>query len=266
MVVQVVPEAVRRLAEHPFVELDVPPGFEKIERERFLFVRNPFPSAQVVEPKALAPGDVAEAVEEARAIAREAEKSLVAWWVAPEDDALAEPLERLGLRNQDTPGFEAIENAMVLLEAPAGSGGEDVEVREQQTYEEFRAAMEVTLTAFEAPPEMREEILASAADRWAEACIPGNPGRGFVAFLDGRVVGAATAALGAAGVNLFGGAVLPDARGCGVYRALTHARWQMAVDRGTPALTIQAGRMSRPIAERLGFRKVSEIRVFVDEL
>ena len=42
-------------------------------------------------------------------------------------------------------------------------------------------------------------------------------------------------------------------RGRGAYRALVRARWDVAVERGTPALTVSAGAMSRPILERLGF-------------
>jgi hypothetical protein len=42
------------------------------------------------------------------------------------------------------------------------------------------------------------------------------------------------------------------------------ARWEDAVARGTPTLVTQAGRMSRPILERLGFRAVCEIRILVD--
>ena len=57
-------------------------------------------------------------------------------------------------------------------------------------------------------------------------------------------------------MNLFGGSVVAEARGRGVYRALTLARWDLAVAQGTPALTIQAGRMSKPIAERLGFQLI----------
>jgi GNAT superfamily N-acetyltransferase len=60
--------------------------------------------------------------------------------------------------------------------------------------------------------------------------------------------------------------VLPEARGRGVYRALVQARWRAAAARGTPALTVQAGRMSRPICERLGFAFLAPIRVFVDQL
>jgi len=86
------------------------------------------------------------------------------------------------------------------------------------------------------------------------------------AAIDGRIVGASHAAFGRAGINLFGAAVVPEARGRGVYRSLVLARWDLAVERGTPALTVQAGRMSRPLCERMGFVFVDAVRVFVDEL
>jgi hypothetical protein len=68
-----------------------------------------------------------------------------------------------------------------------------------------------------------------------------------------------------AGINLFGASVAPGAHGQGVYRSFVLARWELAVERGTPALTVQAGRMSRPICERMGFGSVGAVRVF-DEL
>ena len=58
--------------------------------------------------------------------------------------------------------------------------------------------------------------------------------------------------------------MLPEARGRGAYRALVAARWRDAVARRTPLLVTQAGRMSRPILARLGFREVCEIRILVD--
>ncbi len=81
-----------------------------------------------------------------------------------------------------------------------------------------------------------------------------------------EVVGTAAVGLGPAGVQTsFGGSVVAAARGRGVYRALTLARWDLAVAQGTPALTIQAGRMSKPIAERLGFQLIDTIGVYVDD-
>jgi hypothetical protein len=63
---------------------------------------------------------------------------------------------------------------------------------------------------------------------------------------------------------MIGGGVLPEARGRGVYRALVHARWVDAVAAGTPALCTHAGRMSRPILERIGFQPVAEQEILLD--
>jgi hypothetical protein len=86
----------------------------------------------------------------------------------------------------------------------------------------------------------------------------------YLAYVDDRPVARATASFGEHGVTLFGGATLPEARGRGAYRALVAARWDDAVVRGTPLLVTQAGRMSRPILERLGFRAVCQIRILLD--
>jgi hypothetical protein len=63
---------------------------------------------------------------------------------------------------------------------------------------------------------------------------------------------------------MIGGGVLPAARGRGIYRALVRARWDDAVAAGTPALCTQAGAMSRPILEGLGFQPVAEHEILLD--
>ena len=261
-----IPEAIRRLAEHPVVELPVPPNWERVEQQGAVMVVTPFPLAQVVDPADLAVEDVAVAVAGMRSIGRERGKTVLAWWIAPEHDAFVSSLEALGLVNVDSPGFEAIENAMALVTPPSISVSEDVEVKLVESFDEFAGAERVRMEAFEMPPHMCEEMEARLAEHFAEYQDPANPGRGFIARLDGRIVGASIAVAGAAGVNLFGGCVLPGARGRGVYQALLRARWDFAVQRGTPALTVQAGRMSKPIVERLGFVQLAEVRVFIDNL
>lgn len=54
-------------------------------------------------------------------------------------------------------------------------------------------------------------------------------------------------------LGLWGGAVLPTHRGRGLYRALVAARARYARARGFRFVTVDAGPMSRPILERLGF-------------
>jgi GNAT superfamily N-acetyltransferase len=257
-----IPEPVRRLALYPFRELPRPPDVEHVEFDGAVLAINRWPTAQIVSMRGGGPADVEATVEAARAVALERGKTILAWWVPPDQDHVAPELEAAGLVNQDTPGLEAIENALVLVAPPRGDGVDGVEVRLVETWEDFRDGSHVVETAFGMPVVTEDELRA----RYVDYRHPDNPGRGFVALIDGCVVGTSYAAFGNAGVNLFGGSVLPEARGRGVYRALVRARWEAAVARATPALTVQAGRMSRPICEQLGFVFLAPVRVFVDLL
>ncbi|MFL5914387.1 MAG: GNAT family N-acetyltransferase [Gaiellaceae bacterium] len=258
--------AVVTLALHPYRELPTPPGFERVEHSGVLCFFNPYPNAQPVEPLGLAVADMRAAVVTARRAARERGKQLQVWWIAPEDADLGPALEREGLVNEDTPGFEAIENAMVLVQPPVGESGAEIAVSAVENYEDYAASASVVMDAFEFPEAMRVEVAAELPQRWEEYRDPENPGRQYVARIGGEIVGTATATFGATGINLFGGGVLPSAHGRGVYRALTLARWEEAVERGTPALTVQAGRMSMPILSKLGFTKIGEVRIYVDDV
>jgi predicted N-acetyltransferase YhbS len=55
------------------------------------------------------------------------------------------------------------------------------------------------------------------------------------------------------------------ARGRGLYRALVRARWDDAVERGTPALAVMANPDTYyPILERLGFEDVCTVQRLED--
>ena len=84
-------------------------------------------------------------------------------------------------------------------------------------------------------------------------------------WLDGELVCTGTASPTEHGLLLYGGATAERARGRGAYRALIRARWDEAVALGTPALITQGGSMSRPILERLGFERVGEVHMLLDE-
>jgi GNAT superfamily N-acetyltransferase len=88
--------------------------------------------------------------------------------------------------------------------------------------------------------------------------------RSFVAVVDGEIVGSAGAIFGANAVFLAGGSTRQDMRRRGVYRALVRARWDAAAESGTPALTVGAGTMSRPILERVGFTLVGWVDCLLD--
>ena len=257
-----VSEPVRRLALCPFHELPVAPDVEQMELDGAFIAINKWPTAQIVGMRGNGPSDVEATVEAARAVARERSKTIVAWWVPPDQDHVVPALEAAGLVNRDTPGYEAIENALALVAAPTAGDLDDVEVRMLETWDDFHAAAHVAEQVFGMPSVTDDDLRL----RYDDYRHPDNPGRAFVALIDGRIIGTSYAAFGDAGVNLFGGSVLPEARGRGVYRALIRARWETAVARGPPALTVQAGRISRPICERLGFVFLAPVRVFVDEL
>src|SRR5262249_25970449 len=177
---------------------------------------------------------------------------LVAEAASPGD--LAERLRGLGMRTNDFPGAEAREAAMVAVEPPT-PGPRDVVARKAATFDEFLAAQLVAVDAFAMDETMRRSFEERAERLWPFQSEDGVSAS-FVAFLDGEVVASATAVFGHTAVYLGGSGTLPDRRGRGAYRALVRARWDAAVERGTPALTVGAGEMSRPILERLGFQIV----------
>jgi hypothetical protein len=145
---------------------------------------------------------------------------------------------------------------MVLTDPPEHAPP-DVEVRRVESADEMREASRIAAIGFGMNPD----------DVGVEDPEPPIPGiETYLAYVDGRPVARGTAAFSEHGVTLFGGATLPEARGRGAYRALVAARWDDAVAAGKPALVTQAGAMSRPILQRLGFREVCEIRILLDEL
>ena len=252
----------RRLALDPFGELPVPKEVELVDIGGAVVSIFPWPTAQIVRPVGVSPSGVAAAVQASRALARERGKGTLAWWITSEHDELAASLEEAGLVNTDTPGFEAIENGMALTSPPARRPAENVQIARVETWEDFAAVAEVGRAVFEMPEIPEEEL----RQRYADYIDNSDLGVSLSASIDGRIVGGAYSAFGTAGVNLFGASVVSEARGRGVYGSLVLARWDLAVERGTPALTVQAGRMSRPLCERMGFTLVEPVHLFVDEL
>ena len=215
------------------------------------------PSWNVVQRLRLAPGDV----DEVRALVhkhlRGRERTACSWEIGssatPPD--LVERLYERGLVDDDDPDVIG----MLLTEPPPSPDG--VEARPVRDFEEFAAANRVAGIAFGLPEEEPDEPRDRA--RYDEEAELGY-WKTFVALLDGEIVGSGHSTYIDGAVTLNGGAVLPHARGRGAYRALVAARWDDAVERGTPALVTQAGRMSAPILERLGFREVARIKILVD--
>jgi len=184
------------------------------------------------------------------------------WWIGPsaEPSDLYERLEALGLAlPQDrTP----LLHALVLAREPAAPAG--VDVQRIETYEQFAAARELQWDAFDTPEERRALNRSRLREDFEES-QRGEIPCFFLASIEGRPAGTALAVPADRGVFLIGGATAKWARGRGVYRALVHARWGYAVERGTPALVTHAKpNTSYPILRRLGFEEVCTIRRLED--
>lgn len=265
--VRTIPEPVCTQALHAFSILASVPGWSVVEGAHVLAALHQLPFPQPVEPRdGLTEVDIDAAIAEARRLVRDHGRDALIWVAGPDHPWLADALAVRGLRNEDCPGFESVENAMALIDAPAGDAGDDIEVIVVDSFEEFAEGTHVEMVVFDVPEEGRAKMEAELEERFAEYVTADNPYRRWIARIEGKTVGTAGAVRGEVGVNLFGGGVLPEARGRGVYRALVNARWEDAKRRGTPALTVQAGRMSRPVLERLGFEFIAPMRIYVDEV
>ena len=252
---------IRELAENPNLHQPLGPhkALHMDDAGRFAVFLTPGTPvrAATVQRVRLVPTEVEPALEEIRALLRSQHREGAEWELGesctPPD--LVERLLALGLRLDDDP----VAYGMVLrepkLEPPAG-----VEARPVASLEDLRAAREVQRVAFGDPRPVDDALVLDDLAR------EGVEGTTFVALIDGEVVAAAYGAPTPYGTLLFGGATLPSARGRGAYRALVAARAADAVSRGAPALVTHAGRMSRPILERLGFETVARIDRLVDEL
>jgi Acetyltransferase (GNAT) family len=258
-----IPEKVRELAEEPTAHSPVPPGFERIFVDSYCLFLGPFPNMTMAQRLRLETTEVAQTVEEVRRLVSERGRSWLTWWLTesttPTD--LEERLLAMGMERAAMPIQEPFYAAMALIHSP-GAQRHDVQARLVETFEDFQAANEIFWEAFEMTEEQRQtqrEVLPFLFELHRQRISAT-----YLCSLEGKPVASATAVFTEAAVLLLGGAVLPEARGRGCYRALVQARWEDAVARGTPALVVQAGAMSQPILERLGFQQVATMRVLVD--
>lgn len=179
------------------------------------------------------------------------------WWIGPS----AEPenlIELLKARGFDIAKDGPEVRAMVLTTAPPAPAA-GIEVRRVETIADFVASREIQWDAFDVPEERRELQREHMQREYDESMEHGIP-VGFLALLDGKPAATGLAIPSDRGVFLIAGSTAPWARSRGLYRALVRARWDFAVDRGTPALVTEAllG-TSYPILQRLGFSEVCTI-------
>jgi GNAT superfamily N-acetyltransferase len=248
------------LAENANTHSPLGPSHERIENERFVIWLGPkdHPAYTVVQRLRLTPESVDAAVEEVHALLRERGRTACSWEIGssatPPD--LVERLKARGLVDDDDPDVAAM-----VLSAPPPPPPPGVEARPVRDVDEYVAVKHVAEAAFGMAPDPDRIEWWNGA--WEEEQELGRT-RTFAALIDGRIVAHGTSTYSEHGVTLNGGATDPGARGHGAYRALVSARWDDAVARGLPVLVTQAGAMSKPILERLGFVEVARIWILID--
>jgi hypothetical protein len=210
--------------------------------ERYALMADVGTTYCAVEGIRLAEDELDVALADVDAFLAETDTKIASWWLTerstPDEDAFV----RAGLtRNED----DYLHAAMLLTRAPPAS---EIEAREVKSLDEYVEARRLARDVFASPLE----------DFEAEFAAPHDPV--YAAWVDGRMASVGRATFTSVGVYLTGGATAGWARGRGAYRAVVRARWDAAVGRGTPALAVGAGAMSRPILERLGFEQVLQYR------
>jgi hypothetical protein len=202
-----------------------------------------------VERIRLREGELADAIEEVDAFMHESGAERASWWLTERSTPHEAAFLASGLQRVETDYLFA---AMVLTREPPTVDG--IEVRRITRFDEYAESRRLALEAF-AEPNQRDPTEEDLTAEWERQVDPI-----FAAWLDGRMASVGRAFYTRVGAYLMGGSTAAWARGRGAYRAVVRARWDEAVRRGTPALAVGAGPMSRPILERLGFEQVLQFR------
>jgi GNAT superfamily N-acetyltransferase len=251
------------LAEDIEVHLPAPPSVEKLELPDCVLIDEtglPWAPAGGVHRTRFDASSVEERVPELRAMFRERGRDEFTWWVGTSStpDDLEDRLLGLGASPYSD---DPVIAAMISKTEPPDVGGFDV--RRVDRVEEFSIAREIAWSTADSTDEQLARIRETLPERWEWRQRVGHAVT-FLAYVDGEPVATGDMVLLPFAGFLSGATTLPDYRGRGAFSALVRARWDEAVRRGTPALAVGAGKMSRPILERIGFTTVAEQHLLVD--
>jgi GNAT superfamily N-acetyltransferase len=253
----------RRLAEDAFAYTPLWPSFQREEHPGYVVFHGPSQHHLFALALRLRLGDGrgAAALEEVRAWFRARGRRQFTWLVG--NSATPGDLRERLLAGGATPDpDEPVYAGMLLTEAPPAVKG--IEVRPVESFGEYAAVRELGWDLLGMGEEERAEPrarLKMSWDEYQEIDIVN-----YAAFIDRRIVAAGGIQFTSFGAYIAGASTHPDYRGRGCYRALVRARWDAAVARGTPVLAVQAGRMSKPILERLGFRQIATVHALIEDL
>jgi GNAT superfamily N-acetyltransferase len=251
---------VRRLAEDAFAYTPLSPASEREEREQYVLFhgRNPH-HLYGLALRLRAGADVGTVADEVRAWFAERDRTEFTWLVSDSSTPRDLRQQLLGLGAQPD-ADEPVYSGMVLTRPPPAVEG--IEARPVETFEEYAAVRELGWDLLGISEEERAEPRARLREAWND--YQDVDIFSFAAFVDGRVVAAGGVQFTPYGAYLAGGSTHPDYRRRGCYRALVRARWDAAAARGTPLLAVQAGAMSKPILDRLGFQQIATVHALVD--
>jgi hypothetical protein len=246
----------REVAEYPNSFGPVGPGSDRIDTGRYTLCLGAASTWNTVQRQRFLLEELDAVIGEVRATLRERGRTYTQWEVGTSAPAgLVDALLERGL----VPDKDPYAVALVLTKEPPPPA-EGLTARRIESLEELEASTEVQWEAFETSPAEIEEARALLPKAFAESVNLRHS-----VWLEGEIVCTGLASPTEHGLLLYGGATRKRARGRGAYRALLRARWDDAVALGTPALITQGGSMSRPILERVGFERVGEVHMLVDD-
>ncbi|WP_342375228.1 GNAT family N-acetyltransferase [Myxococcus stipitatus] len=176
------------------------------------------------------------------------------WKVYDQDapDDLEARLLRAGFQVESRVSLAVFDTACPLPPASTRGG---VELRRVESASGLRAAMEVQEVVWKQDCQWLLQSLTEELRTQPELL------RVFVGWAGEKPVCSSWLRIdeGTPFASLWGGSVHPDFRGQGLYRAMVAARAEEARQRGITYLHVEAGDMSRPILERLGFQVLSRV-------
>lgn len=252
---------IRELAENPNVYMPLSPGRELYldpgGRFVIFFSTGIDPHSATIQRVRFSSDEMEAAVGDIRTVLKEKGRTGAEWELGesctPTD--LVARLADLGIMPDEG---EPLATGMVLRDLNLVLPPPGVVARRVATVEELILARCIQNKAF-GQQEPTDETQAQKDFKYE-----GVVGSTFISFVDGEPAAAAYASYTAHCLLLFGGATAPEFRRLGAYRALVAARAKEAIERGTPVLVTHAGRMSRPILDRLGFKAVCRIDRLLD--
>lgn len=238
-----------------------PPDAEVLETDDLLLVRWP---AHIGQPPALVRIDPAADAEHVLATATEQARVWGADRVTvPVMLAAPTGLEEL-LVSRGATSYETVDVLAADLTGPGPvpAAPDGIELWWQLNPRTVLAGAAIAREAF-GEGAIPDEATARELARLNAADFDAGLGTSLVAYLDSRPVGAAGVTVVGRTARLWGGAVVPAARGRGVYRAMLQARLDLAVGRGA-TMALVKGRVatSGPILRRAGFHGYGEERSY----